>query len=512
MGEAPKAGGPDLAAGVDESALEDGRPLAGVAHGEAVLLVKLGARVHAVGATCTHWGVSLSGGLAADGTLTCPAHHACFELASGRASAPGLAPLSCFQVEREGGRVRVGARLPDPSPERRVAAPARVVVVGAGAAGLAPAEARRAEGHEGSIVLVGPEAPCDRPNLSKDYLAGTAEESWLFLRSAEQLAASGLERIEARAASIDRASKARVLEDGRRLPYDALLLATGAEPVVPIPAAPGARLRTLRTVEDARALAAGAAAGGTIAIVGAGFLGLEAASALRSRGLEVTVIAPDEVPLGRVLGPRAGARLARLHEASGVRLRLATRVEGLEAGGVRLADGALEPASLVLVATGVRPSTSLAEAAGLAVQDGVVVDGRLRTSDPAIFAAGDAARFPDPRGGGETLRVEHWAVAQRLGAHAARSILGAGASFAEVPFFWTTQHGLTVRYVGHAARWDRADVAGDLDALDAAIAYRRGGRTLAVATFGRERTSLEAERALRRGDEAALAALVPPER
>ncbi|MGH7542267.1 MAG: NAD(P)/FAD-dependent oxidoreductase, partial [Gemmatimonadota bacterium] len=281
------------------------------------------------------------------------------------------------------------------------------------------------------------------------------------------------------------------------LPFGALLLATGAAPVaLTVPGAERPHVFTLRSLDDCRAIIRAAERAERAVVVGASFIGMEVAASLRARGLEVTVVAPEAVPFERTLGAEVGGALQRVHEDHGVSFRLGQRLAGIGERDVVLDDGQALPADVVVVGIGVRPHVSLAEAAGLAVDRGVFVDERLRTSAPAVFAAGDIARWPDPRWG--RVRIEHWVVAQRQGQAAARSILGEGGAFRDVPFFWTQQFDFVARYVGHAHEWDEVVVDGDLEGGDAAIRYRVRGRTVAVATVGRDREALDAEVALER--------------
>ncbi|MES1166236.1 MAG: FAD-dependent oxidoreductase, partial [Verrucomicrobiota bacterium] len=286
---------------------------------------------------------------------------------------------------------------------------------------------------------------------------------------------------------------------------DALLLATGADPIrPPIPGADKPHVHTLRTLGDCRAIIAAAARASRAVVIGASFIGMEVAASLRARNLTVEVVAPEAIPFARTLGPEIGAVLKGAHEKNGVVFHLGDGVAAVEDDGVRLTSGARLAADLIVLGVGVRPAIGLAQAAGLTVDRGVVVDDRLRTSAPGVFAAGDIARFPyGPTG--ESVRIEHWVVAQRMGKVAALNILGRDTAFSSPPFFWTTQWDVTVNYVGHAERWDRIDVAGNLQARDATVAYRLQGRTLAVATLGRDSVSLEAEAAFERDDQAALA-------
>ena len=370
----------------------------------------------------------------------------------------------------------------------------------------------RRDGYAGPVTLLSADAdvPVDRPNLSKDYLAGTAQEGWIPLRPVAFYEERRIDlRLGVRVTALDPLARRVTLEGGETLAYGALLLATGADPIrTDIPGADAAHVRCFRSFADSRGLVEAAATARSVVVIGAGFLGLEVAASLRTRGLAVHVVAPDTRPLARVLGDAVGDLVRSVHEAHGVVFHLSDGVARIEPDRVVLASGATLPADLVVVAVGVRPATAIAEGAGLVVDRGVLVNAYLKTSALSVFAAGDVARFPDGRTG-ESARVEHWVVAQRQGRVAARNILGARERFDAVPFFWSAHYDLTIAYVGHAPSWDRIDLDGDLAARDAAIAYRRGGQTLAIATIGRDAVSLEAEAAMERGDEAALARIVP---
>jgi len=309
------------------------------------------------------------------------------------------------------------------------------------------------------------------------------------------------------AARLDLAAHTVTLGSGRALPYGALVLATGAEPRrLSIPGADRPHVRLLRTLEDSRAIIARASAVSRAVVVGASFIGLEAAAALRHRGLDVDVVGPEPVPLARVLGEEIGREVQRLHEEHGVRFHLGRTPREIRDDDVGLDDGTRLPAGVVVVGVGVVPRTELAEAAGLRVDNGIVVDASLRTSAPDVYAVGDVARFPDPRTGAP-VRIEHFVVAERQGQAAARSILGLDGGYREAPFFWSQHYDVTLRYVGHAARWDRIDIRGSVAARDFAGFYVDQGRVAAVVTAGRDMVALQAERALEAGDAAALEAL-----
>jgi NADPH-dependent 2,4-dienoyl-CoA reductase/sulfur reductase-like enzyme/nitrite reductase/ring-hydroxylating ferredoxin subunit len=505
-----KLTGPDLETGVTEQEVRPGGALLGHARGEPVLLVRNGDQLYAVGASCTHYGGPLAEGRATGDSIRCPWHHACFDLRTGAPlRAPALNPLPCYDVERADGRIRVGARRGDPVTLRRASALRTIAIVGAGAAGESAAETLRREGYDGEILLFGADEalPVDRPNLSKDYLAGAAPEEWLPLRPpsffGEQKIALSL---GARVTAIDPAARRLTLTDGREVAWDALLLATGADPVRPrLPGAELAHVHTLRTLADSRDIIARATRVKRAVVIGASFIGMEVAASLRARGLEVHVVAPEQTPFERTLGPELGDFLRGVHAEHDVHFHLGQTAASVDAQSVVLSGGERLSADLVVLGVGVTPSLDLAKAAGLAIDRGIVVDDRLRTSAPGVFAAGDVARFPYAPTG-ESVRIEHWVVAQRMGSTAAMNILGRDVAFTSPPFFWTTQYDVTVSYVGHAESWDRIDVSGTLGARDATIAYRRDGKTLAVATLGRDQTSLDAESAFEHGDEAALSA------
>lgn len=512
MAENTTLTGPDFTVGMSMADLPENVPVVGHAHGEAVVLVRTGAEVRAVGATCTHYGGPLAEGLVVGATLRCPWHHARFDLRTGEAlGAPALNPVACFEVQRRGDRVLVGPRQSMREPDAPPSSPAAIVIVGAGAAGAAAAEGLRRLGCRGSITLVGDEAPgpVDRPNLSKDYLAGTAPEEWLPLRPPSFYDDIKVElRIGNAAIGLDPTRRTLALEGGHVLVYDALLLATGAEPVrLTIEGARQAHVFTLRTVADSRAIIAATSGARRAVVVGSSFIGLETAAALRTRGLEVDVVSRDHVPLGRILGEDLGRFVQQLHEAHGVRFHLATSPRAIRPDAVELEDGRLLTADIVVLGVGVRPRTGLAERAGLRVADGILVDGFLRTSAPGIWAAGDCARYPEPRLG-KPVRIEHWVVAERQGQAVARDMLGLGTPFQDVPFFWSQHYDVTLAYVGHADSWDTIEVAGSLAERDAAVVYRRAGRALAVVTVGRDRQSLAIEAALERGDDAEVETLL----
>jgi 3-phenylpropionate/trans-cinnamate dioxygenase ferredoxin reductase subunit len=292
---------------------------------------------------------------------------------------------------------------------------------------------------------------------------------------------------------IDPRGRRVTLDDGTDLTYGVLLLATGATPVRLAELETGVpRVHYLRSLADSRRIAGAAREGARAVVLGASFIGLEVAASLRARKMDVHVVAPEARPLERVMGPELGDMIRRVHEEQGVVFHLGRKPARVADGRVILDSGESLPADLVVAGIGVRPEVGLAEAAGLALDRGVLVSERLETSAPGIYAAGDLARWPDPHTG-ERIRVEHWVLAERQGQAAARAMLGMADRFDAVPFFWSMHYAVAIRYVGHAERWDRIEIDGDAAARDATVRYRRGDRVLAVATVGRDRANLDAE-------------------
>lgn len=465
-----------------------------------ILLARVGDRFHAVSATCPHYGAPLAEGALCGTRIVCPWHHAVFDVVNGALEEPpALDALVSYDVRVEGERVLVC--VPEENHDRRSVAmvkrdpvdPRQFVILGAGAAGYAAAQTLREEGFRGAIVLITREdrAPYDRPNLSKDYLHGHAEPEWLPLRPEEFFAEHDIQLLCNREViRVDARAKVIVFKGGETMDYDALLVATGGAPVrLNIPGSDLKNVCVLRSFADADSVIETASRSRRAVVVGASFIGMEAAYSLRERGLDVTVVAPSEEPFEMTLGKEVGAMFRREHERHGVRFKLGSIVYRFEGShhveGVTLDNGESIETDMVVLGVGVRPATSFLEGVELDQSGGVVVDSRLRAAD-GLYAAGDIVNFVDARTG-ERTRIEHWRTAQQQGRVAARNMAGLDVAFTGVPFFWTQQFDVTLRYVGHAASWDEIIYQGDVAMRDFLAFYVKGNRIAAVAGVNRDR-------------------------
>jgi NADPH-dependent 2,4-dienoyl-CoA reductase/sulfur reductase-like enzyme/nitrite reductase/ring-hydroxylating ferredoxin subunit len=506
MSNTPSAPSADLAKGVSAGSIGPSGMLPGKVGDDDVLLARVGDRIFAVGAHCTHYHGALADGLLVGNTVRCPLHHACFSLETGEAlRAPALDPISCWRVERQGDMIFVREKisaLPSSSHGQDAAKhPKSIVIAGGGAAGLAAADMLRRKGYTGPITMISADQdpPVDRPNLSKDFLAGDAKDDWIPLWPTDTYQERDIELVLGSAvSSIDPKGKTVQLENGSRREFGALLIATGADPVrIPIPGADSSQVRYLRSFADSRAIVERTKNAKHVVVVGASFIGLEVAASLRTRGIAVDVIAPEKMPLEKVMGAEVGGFIRSMHEAHGVVFHLGETVASVAGRTVTLSGGGSLDADFVVMGVGVKPSVAMAERSGLATDRGISVNEFLETSAPGVFAAGDVARWPDPHTG-ERVRVEHWVVAERMGQVAACNMLGYRERFDAVPFFWSQHYDVTIRYVGHAEKWDNIKIDGSLDAQGAMMSFVRGGRRLAVATISRDRDSLKAEVELER--------------
>jgi NADPH-dependent 2,4-dienoyl-CoA reductase/sulfur reductase-like enzyme/nitrite reductase/ring-hydroxylating ferredoxin subunit len=489
---------PDFSKGIPISSIADGEKLTGEVAGEDVMLVRSGGQFFAVGAFCTHYHGPLAEGLVVGDEVRCPWHHACFSLRTGEAlHAPALDPIQCWKVQQEGDTVLVKEKLAtSPVNPSNQPHPSSIVIVGGGAAGLAAGDMLRRKGYAGPLTMISADSdpPCDRPNLSKDFLAGTAPDEWIPLRPPEWYSERQIELIlNTHITGLDTKRKTLRADTGKSFSYGVLLLATGADPVrIPVEGAEPSRIFFLRSFADSKAIVEKASLAKTVVVVGASFIGLEVAASLRTRGIEVHVVAPEDIPMERILGAELGAFVRALHESHGVVFHLGQTVKRADGKQVTLSGGTSVEADFLVSGVGVRPSTTLAERAGLAMDRGILVNEYLETSAPDVFAAGDAARWPDPHSG-ERIRVEHWVVAERQGQTAAKNMLGLRERFDAVPFFWSQHYDVAINYVGHAERWDSLEIDGDPSKRDCSVRYKQGGRTAAAVTISRDVESLQAE-------------------
>ena len=483
------------------------------ADGTNILVARVEDKCYAVGANCPHYGAPLAEGFLSGTRIVCPWHHACFDVTTGDLEEPpAFDSLPKFDLSIDGDEVIV--HIPDNAPDRRepeFTIPAgndsRVfVIVGGGAAGFMAAQTLREDGFAGRIVMITREdrAPYDRPNLSKDYLHGHADPAWMPLRSDDFYAEREIEILfKTEVEKVDASAKTVVLKGGDTLGYDSLLIATGGIPrTLDLSGSDLKNIFVLRSFDSADEIIAAAETAQKVAVIGASFIGMEAASSLTKRGKFVTVIAPDEVPFQKTLGREIGELFQKEHEANGVKFRLGSSVKGFDGDGyvrkVLLQSGEQIDADLVIAGVGVRPATDLLKGFDRHKDGGVITDQFLSLGDD-IYAAGDIVHFPDRRTG-EHTRIEHWRTALQQGRIAARNMAGKATAFTAVPFFWTTQFDVTLNYVGHAVEWDGITYDGDLGSKDFLAFYSKAGRILAVAGMNRDREIDIWEEKFRTGD------------
>jgi 3-phenylpropionate/trans-cinnamate dioxygenase ferredoxin reductase subunit len=499
---------------VPEKDLREGIPASAEFGEKAIFLVRKGDRILALEGECTHYGGTLADGLLRGHVITCPLHTARFDIETGAMiSPPALTDLAPYETKVEKGFVYV-RKAPLPRPRVPGGKDGRTfLVLGAGAAGTAAALALRKNGFTGRVLMVTPEPdlPYDRPILSKDYMAGEAPKTDLPLRPVESYRELGIEIWRDKTAvALDRGKKIVRFSDASVQKYDRLLLATGGTPR--IPNIPGTKLPgffVLRSRANADAIIMALDRAKTVAIMGASFIGLEVASALRKRGLEVHVAAPEAVPLGNVFGEKLGGHIRKIHEEKGVRFHLGLGVAEIagekRVEGMRLLDGTTIKAEVVIAGIGVIPAISYLDGSGLAERGAVPVNARFQTADPDIFAVGDIAVLPDPHVP-EGRRVEHWVEAERQGQHAAKTMLDAGEDYREVPFFWTVQHGVSLKYAGFVKKYDAVEYRGSLDEKKVMAGFYQGQNLRAVASLGRTKELIAASELLKAGEN------IPPER
>jgi NADPH-dependent 2,4-dienoyl-CoA reductase/sulfur reductase-like enzyme/nitrite reductase/ring-hydroxylating ferredoxin subunit len=488
----------EIVAKTDE--LADGQMKEVKVRDRSVLLLRVDGEFKAYVAECPHHGAPLAEGVLHEGHVRCPWHQAVFDARSGRLiEPPALDDLPHYDVRVEGDDVIV-VFPQEPAAEARPPAMARrdgdkdartFAIIGAGAAGLAAAETLRQEGYQGRLVVLTREqhASYDRTDLSKRYLA-SAKQSRPLIRPDGFYADADVEVLLAREVTeVDAAARTITCGDGTSVAYDKLLIATGGVPRrLGVEGEDLANVFTLRSLADCERIRQAADGASRAVVVGASFIGMEVAAALRQRGLEVTVVAPEPVPFERVFGERIGRMYRHVHEKKGAAFRFGSRVERFDGadGAVRqavLSGGERLDAELVVAGVGVRPATHFLKGVETNDDGSVTVDANLRAGE-GLFAAGDVARFPDWRGG-EAIRIEHWRLAQQHGRTAARNMLDQDAPYGGVPFFWTTQHKVITEYVGHTGGWEEIVFDGDPADREFVAWYLRGDRVRAAAGCGK---------------------------
>jgi NADPH-dependent 2,4-dienoyl-CoA reductase/sulfur reductase-like enzyme/nitrite reductase/ring-hydroxylating ferredoxin subunit len=468
-----------------------------------ILLAKINDKFYATGAFCTHYGAPLVKGVLQEERVVCPWHHACFNLTNGNLQEPpALDDLPSFAVRIEGENVLV--QIPEEIPDgctptmvdydsekdQRVFA-----IVGAGSAGSAAVETLRQQGFQGKIVLISQEEnlPYDRTKLSKNYLQGKASEDSLPLRSCEFYQEHDIElRFGQAVTKVDAFNKTITFADNATLTYDALLVATGGKArKLNVPGSDLDHVFTLRQVEDAQHIINTIKEAKKAVVIGSSFIGMEAAASLKQQGIEVTVVSPSSVPFAKILGKEVGKMFQKLHEEKGVKFYLKTKVTELQGNGkvetVVLENGEKIATDLVLVGIGVEPITDYLTGVELAKDHSVPVSEYLQAAAPDLYAAGDIATFPYAPMGKPT-RIEHWRLAAQHGRIAAYNMVNPRPiKFDSIPFFWSGQYDLKLRYVGHATEWDKVVIDGDLEGQKFLAFYVKDRRILAVVGCGRDR-------------------------
>ena len=504
--------GPDFKSGIEFDKLGENEPMLGHYDGEPVLLVRQGDQLFATGAACTHYGGPLAEGLVVGNTIRCPWHHARFSLHSGEAEgAPALNPISCFAVRRQGDKVAITGKKDADFRVTCPQSPSSVVIIGAGAAGSACADMLRTKGYQGPITLVAEEqpSPVDRPNLSKDYLAGSAPEDWIPLRTPDYYQSNRVELVAGVPAIRIRPAAHQVsLRDGRTLNYGALLLATGAEPrSLPIEGADRPHVYRLRTLADSKAIIAKAQQAKKCVVIGSSFIGLEVAASLRSRECEITVISQDSVPLEKILGPELGRFVQKLHERHGVHFLLGTKPTAIRDGRVEMGEGRSVDAEMVILGVGVSPRTSLASEAGAKVDNGDYRGRNAAYQRSRCFCGGRCR----PVSG---INIRRIGADRTLGCG---TTTGAGGGPLDAghrrpipanPVFLEP----TLRYYDRV-RWICLPMGqmrdrGGSEKSDAYAVYLRENMIMAVATIGRDRLSLQVEAAMEEGRTADLQSIL----
>lgn len=470
------------------------------AGGIEVLLANVKGEYHAVTAHCTHYGAPLVDGALCGDRLICPWHHASFNIKTGDLlDPPALDALQHFELRIDGKNIIL--LLPESVSDRRIPPMVKpqpevdnriFAILGGGAAGYAAAQTLREDGFKGRIVMITQENrfPYDRPNLSKDYLQGNAQPEWMPLRTDSFFQENGIEVLmEKVVQNVDHENKTIRFDNGERISYDSLLIASGGKPrKLQIPNADLKNIFVLRSFYQADEIIKAAEHAKRAVVIGASFIGMETAASLTQRGLSVTVIAPDKVPFEKVLGSEIGEFFRHLHEKNNVKFRLGANVSAFEGNSkvsaVLLENGDRIEADLVLVGIGVSPATGFLDGIKKEKDGGIVVDEHLCIAND-LYAAGDITHTPSAQTG-ELVRIEHWRYALQQGRIAAHNMAGKKTRFDSVPFFWTQQFGISLRYVGHAKGWDKIMYDGNVAEGKFVAYYIKDGKIKAAAGVKRD--------------------------
>ncbi len=472
-----------------------------------VLVHRSGEEITAVSAACTHHGGPLEDGLLIDHVLTCPKHGSRFDVSTGICQCPpAFKDLSLFETKTEGGTLLLRRKKLEPVSVILRKESGTFLIIGSGAAGTAAAVTLRREGFAGRLIMVTAETllPYDRPQLSKDSLSGNLVGGTVFLQNEEYFNSRKIELLMGRQiAQVDPKNRQIVFMDDDFLLYDKLLLATGGIPRTP--GIPGTDLRNfflLRNLSDAESIAAAAGTAESVLIIGAGFIGLETAASLRERGLEVHVIAPEQVPLAGVFGRRIGERMMKIHEERGVKFHLGKSVVRLtgegSVEGAELSDESTLKADMVVAGIGIIPAVHFFEDIGIVENTVIPVDEHMATGVEGIYAAGDNTLVRDFITGG-MRHVEHWSEAMQQGQHAARCMMGSEEQYRGVPFFWSKQYDTVIRYAGNIPKIRKIRYLGDVEKGDFIAGYYRGNRLCAVSAVGKDREFMTLLQLLRSG-------------
>jgi NADPH-dependent 2,4-dienoyl-CoA reductase/sulfur reductase-like enzyme/nitrite reductase/ring-hydroxylating ferredoxin subunit len=492
----------DLEKGVDLASVKEGALIAGCYRGKPVLLTRHEGRYCALSATCTHMGAPLGEGIAVDGEVHCPWHHARFSVLTGEAvGAPALSPLARFGTTVRDGRIFVAEHPQPASHPTPVTAAGRVVIVGSGAGGHACAQLLARSAFQGLVTVISddPDPPYDRTFCSKQYLIGMKSRQDSLITDSDPYRDNPKDgptlRLGRKVRALNAQQKFILLDGDERVDFDMLVLATGAEPKRPDwPGSDLPNVHVLRTLKDADAIIQSANGATQVAIIGSSFIGLEAAASLQQRKLNIHVVTPEHVPLEKLLGRDVGKMIQSVHEEKGVRFHFGRKVKHYDGKRLTLDDDSVVKADFIVLGIGVTPRTEIAAAAGLhcAPPDkggGIIVSERLETSAPGIFAIGDIARYPDPHSG-ESIRVEHWVHAQRQGQHVARVIMGHAGRYSDVPFFWSAHFDTGLRYLGHVGPIAEARTDGSVEGRNFSRLISGPDRQRAFVTCNRDSASL----------------------